>query len=155
MEYKLQLTQGKCTVVDAKTYKWACKHKWYAVNWKGSFYAGRRDGKTFLSLHRAILKAEKGVMVDHINGDTLDNRISNLRLCNNTQNQRNQKLNKANSSGYKGVSWHKTNKRWMARIKISGKLKYLGYFEFVEDAAKAYDVAAKEHFGEFANLNFK
>ena len=92
--------------------------------------------------------------VDHINGNPLDNRKSNLRICTNAENQRNRGVNKNNTSGYKGVCWAKQNKKWKARIKHNGKLIHLGYYKDKEEAARAYDKKAKELHGEYAYLNF-
>jgi len=92
--------------------------------------------------------------LDHINHIKDDNRIENLRDVTNSQNHMNRSIQTGRTSQYKGVSWHKRDQKWMAQIKINGKKKYLGYFTIEEDAAKAYDKAALEHFGEYANLNF-
>lgn len=154
LPYQIKLTKGKYTIVDADTYEWASKLKWYASNWKTGFYATRRKGKNNTSLHREIMQAPKGLMVDHINGDTLDNRKCNLRLCSNKENQRNQKLQLRSTSGYKGVHWHKCNDKWIVNIKVDGKLIHLGYFTDVIEGAKAYDKAALFYFGSFANINF-
>jgi hypothetical protein len=92
---------------------------------------------------------------DHINGNGLDNRKCNLRTCSNTNNQRNSKLRADNTSGYKGVSWTKNKNKWIVHIKVEKKQIYLGVYTCLIAAAKAYDRAAKEHFGEYANTNFK
>lgn len=87
--------------------------------------------------------------IDHINGVTIDNRISNLREATNAQNCLNRKAYQNNTSGYKGVHWHKASSRWVANIQVGKKRKHLGYFEVKEEAAKAYDKASKELHGEF------
>jgi HNH endonuclease/AP2 domain len=156
VEFKIiKLTQDQYTIVDADTFVWASKYKWHAAFWKNGFYANRRNGKGHIPLHREILNAPTGSIVDHINGDTLDNRKENLRLCTSTENTRNQRLVKRNTSGYKGVSWHKHQKKWIVRIRVNRKLIHLGYYKELIAAAKAYDVAARFYFKEFANLNFK
>jgi hypothetical protein len=91
--------------------------------------------------------------IDHINGDGLDNRRENLRICNHQQNSGNQGP-RGGSSRFKGVCWHKNHRIWAAFIGIDFKQKHLGHFHTEEEAARAYDVAALEHFGEFAKLNF-
>ncbi len=93
-------------------------------------------------------------LVDHINGDGLDNRRSNLRPATPSQNLQNTRRPVSNSSGYKGVGFHKASGRWRAYIGIQGRQTSLGYHESPEAAARAYDAAAIEHFGEFARLNF-
>lgn len=111
----------------------------------------------FVYLHRFLVGASKGSHVDHKDGDKLNNRRKNLRHTSPSKNQGNRKVrNKNNTSGYRGVmfsrdSWRKS--RWRAVIKVNYKSKHLGYFKTLEEAALAYNKAAKEHFGEFAVLN--
>lgn len=139
--------------VDDEDHDRLAKHKWYL---RKDGYAGRNehpDGKTkTILLHRAVLDAPAGMQVDHIDGDKLNNRRSNLRLVTPAQNQYNRRPSDG-SSRYKGVSWHKRHTRWTAYIKIDGKQHYLGFFENEIDAAVAYDMAALEHFGEYARPN--
>lgn len=90
--------------------------------------------------------------VDHINSNTVDNRWANLRLATSSQNQMNVLMWSSNTSGYKGVSWHKGEGRWRACIRVKGKRKYLGYFDTAEQGYAAYCEAAKLHHGEFARL---
>lgn len=106
-------------------------------------------------LHRAVVGATRGQIVDHINGDTLDNRRANLRICSSLENTRNaRKRGGGTSSIYKGVSWWKNISKWGAYIRVKGKLVILGYFDDEVLAAKAYDKAALETFGRFSRLNF-
>jgi hypothetical protein len=93
--------------------------------------------------------------VDHINRNPTDNRLCNLRLCNKTQNNGNAKLRKDNISGYRGVSWIEARNVWIARIRANGRNIYLGTFRTPEAAARAYDNAAYDYFGEFAATNFE
>lgn len=104
-------------------------------------------------MHRLIMNAQNGQMIDHINGNVLDNRKENLRLCNKSTNAMNCKVHKHNTSGYKGVAWHKQMKKWRAYIVINDKQKSLGLYKTKEEAAKAYNKAALELFGEFAKVN--
>jgi hypothetical protein len=107
-------------------------------------------------LHRLIVNCPKDVVVDHINGDTLDNRKSNLRICTKLQNQYNQKKHKGKRhSRYKGVTFRKNlkSKPWEAFVYKDGKSKRLGYFATEKEAALAYNNAAKDAYGEFARLN--
>lgn len=88
--------------------------------------------------------------VDHINGNRSDNRINNLRLATNSQNQGNRSINCNSQSGHKGVQWSKQKRKWKAVIQISGERKFLGLFDTVEDAGHAYRRAAKSYFGEYS-----
>ena len=106
-----------------------------------------------LYLHRLVIDAKKGEYVDHINGDTLDNRRCNLRICTNSENLRNSKTRIDNTSGYKGVSYKKERKKYIAYININKKRIFLGYYNSKIDAAKAYNIGAKKYHGEFARLN--
>lgn len=105
-------------------------------------------------LHRVIMNAPPGVQVDHINGDTLDNRRCNLRLCTHKENGHNRKL-QGGTSKFKGVTWHKRDRKWQAGIRHNGKQIHLGYFNDDVEAARAYDRAARKYFGEFARVNFQ
>lgn len=88
--------------------------------------------------------------LDHSNRVRHDNRIENLRLATRSQNAANRSIQSSSTTGVKGVRWHKRDKRWEARIEIGGHRKHLGQFTRIEDAAEAYRVAAKQHFGDFA-----
>ena len=93
--------------------------------------------------------------IDHINGIRNDNRISNLRLANQSQNTANSYLSKSNTSGYKGVVWRKELNKWEAQIGVNYKCIKLGKFDLIEDAAKAYSNAANKYFDVFANTGIK
>ena len=98
------------------------------------------------------MRAPAGLDVDHIDGDGLNNRRSNLRACTHTENGRNRKLSKNNTSGLKGVNAREAGK-WQAMIKTSGRILHLGVFDSKMEAAKAYDAAALRLYGEFARTN--
>lgn len=108
--------------------------------------------------HRAIWAVVHGkcpdMHIDHIDGDKLNNRIENLRICTHNQNQHNQGIRSSNKSGYKGVSWMKSAKKWQAQICCNSKVTHLGLYTNKIEAAKAYDEAAKKLHGDFAWLNF-
>ena len=101
-------------------------------------------------MHRVILNAPPGREVDHINRNGLDNRRSNLRLATHAQNE----ANKPPRGEYKGAYWCKKSGRWRASIRVDGRLRHMGRFATREEAARVYDDAALEAFGEFAYLNF-
>ena len=94
------------------------------------------------------------IQVDHIDGDGLNCQDENMRLCTQTENSRNSKIQVNNSSGYNGVNWESNSKKWKAQIAINKKQTHLGLFLSAIDAARAYDEAAKKYYGEFAKLNF-
>jgi hypothetical protein len=157
---EIPLTKGKVAIVDDKDYEWLSQYNWcYSTGGTPPHrgYASRgvfRGGKnTMTFMHREIMNTPKGMQTDHINGDPLDNRRENLRICNASQNKANVGLIRINTSGYKGVSWMKEKKKWRAFIG-GGKFHHIGLFVDPREAARAYDSAAKELFGEFALLNF-
>jgi hypothetical protein len=111
-----------------------------------------RHGRHIL-MHRLILDAPAGAMVDHINGDGLDNRRANIRVCSARENRQNSRRKLSNVCGFKGVSPSKS--KWMARINTEAGQTYLGVFDRPEDAALAYDQAALRIYGQYARLNFQ
>jgi hypothetical protein len=156
----IQLTQGKYALVDDADYEWLSQWLWFADSNGRHWYAVRNlrsasDGKRgIVSMHREILDIAPQLVVDHINGDGLDNRRCNLRPATPGENLCNRGATKSNKSGYKGIEMDKRNSRWRAVIRMNGIRKRLGVFDTAEDAARAYDAAAKELHGEFAWLNF-
>ena len=158
---RIALTQGKYAIVDPDDFERLNKHKWFAIKNANTFYARRtkRAGKKYVSImmHRQILHSPDHLVVDHINHNGLDNRKANLRLATRSQNNFNRLIikRKGSSSKYKGVSWNKDSKKWLARIHVNGRYEFLGSFKDEIQAAKAYDKAAKKYHGEFASLNFK
>lgn len=115
---------------------------------------GLKESKPLTHL---IMNPPRGMVVDHINGNTLDNRRCNLRVCTHAENARNNTLIKTTTTGYKGVHCAKANgskKPWRSRIKYNYKEIQLGTFDTKQEAAEAYDIAALKYFGEFAKLNF-
>lgn len=150
---EIPLTQGRVATVDAIDAD-LIDILWHVLTWGHSSYAYCYLDKLNKPMHRLILARELGrellpkEFVDHINGDGLDNRRINLRIATHQQNIRNQRLSKANTSGYKGVS--KRNKRWGSCISVDGKTIHLGRFDTPEEAHEAYCQAARKYFGEFA-----
>ncbi len=103
-------------------------------------------------MHNLIINTPDGMEADHINGNTLDNRRSNLRICTRGQNQRNRRGNLNGTSKYKGVSFKNENKKWVAQIGFK-KNMFIGYYKTEIEAALAYNEAAKKYHGKFARLN--
>ena len=130
------------------------EHKWYAAKIGERFYAQRQDKGGTIKMHSEILDVPPGMVGDHKNHNTLDNRKSNVRICTPAQNNYNRLPQAAGTSRYKGVYWHKDNCRWEAKIGHNGLAIHIGYYDYEADAAIAYDDMAIELFGEFACLNF-
>ena len=157
MAKEIPLTRGQFAIVDDEDYIWLNQWKWCAIKREYTWYAERRELKSIsgkiLRMHRVIIGARAGELVDHINGNGLDNRRTNIRICTHSQNLMNSSNKKNCSSKFKGVYWHKKGRKWAAQIQMRGSYKYLGLFSSEIDAAIAYNNAAIENFGEFARLN--
>lgn len=144
---EIQLTKGMVALVDADDYEWLVQWPWHADRSKGGrFYACRSRSKKprRIRMHLEILKPAPGMLVDHINRNSLDNRKSNLRLASRKQNVWNSKT--PSVSGYKGV--RRIGQKWVSYIS-------LGTFDTAEEAAKEYDRVAKILRGEFAYTNYQ
>ncbi len=153
------LTQGKIALVDEEDFEYINQWKWcyrqgYAIRGE---YLGRVEGKSktkTISMHRLINSTANGLDTDHINGDKLDNRRSNLRSCEHRLNTQNRlKGSKITASKYKGVSWISARNAWQAYIRVNYKHWYLGLYDKEADAANAYNKVAHFMFGEYAALN--
>jgi len=145
----IQLTRNKVALVDDKDFEWLSRWKWQC-NAGGYAYRGEKQKHVFM--HREILNPPDNMICDHINGNTLDNRRSNLRICTRYENSLNLNMKKNNKSGFRGVYWNKKDRRWRASIQSREKI-YLGNYETPEEAARVYNEAAKKYHGEFARLN--
>lgn len=153
----ISLTRGKQALVDNEDFEELSKYSWQANKF---FRVSRRtsgkrcDERHYISMHRYIMGVtDPKVLIDHIDGNTLNNQRSNLRISTNSQNQQNRRKQLKCSSKYKGVSLDKRKEKWSSYIRINKKLKFLGYFHSETEAAQAYNEAAKKYFGEFAKLN--
>lgn len=157
---EIPLTRGLVALVDIEDYDLLVQYKWLGTPHGSTAYAKRTayvtvDGRKKPydeHMHRVVMKLPNGngLFVDHINGDGLDNRKSNLRVCTHSQNVMNQKRRNDNTSGYKGVSWN--SGAWVATISINRKQTCIGRFPTPAEAYEAYCKAAKEHHGEFARM---
>lgn len=166
---KISLSQNQITYIDnidsdLNNYTWSA----FKGQTNNTYYALRHLGiwpnRKTLYIHIIIMERMlgrslvKGELVDHKDGNGLNNLRNNLRLVSNSLNQANRKIDKDNTSGYKGVSLFKRDSLWRSRIKVNNKDIHLAYFTYTEqgkiEAAKMYDRAALYFFGEFASLNF-
>lgn len=147
----IPLTNGGAMRVDRDVYYSLIPYAWRRIRRRGTYYAEACvNGHTVLA-HRLLMNPPAGFVVDHINGDGLDNRRENMRVCTQGENARN-RVGVGKGSPFKGVSFR--DGKWRARITVNRRGIALGRFVTEEDAARAYDVAALAHFGAFAKLNF-
>lgn len=144
---EVQLNRGFVALVDDEDFDKVSALKWY----ESSGYGWHKGRKMYTSMHRFIMQAEKGVEVDHVDGNRLNNQRSNLRLCTPSQNRCNT-LRKVGVSEYKGVSFDKVNQKWRAKIKVQGKHYSIGRYTTELEARDAYIAKAKELHGEFAKF---
>ena len=161
-----KLARGRVTLIDDEDYELVLGYRWrvmenradqaYVVTYKKLHDRGGRDkrgrGINNYPMHTLLTGFR---LVDHRNGDTLDNRRSNLREATYSQNAMNRRANQGSRTGFKGVNWSgERTQRWQVRIMKEGKRHFIGNFDTPEEGAFAYDIAARELHGEFARLNF-
>jgi hypothetical protein len=153
----IPLNKTQNTLIDAEDIEIVSAYVWHLrkVGKNPIFYAFAKVNGKDVGMHNLLMKPPKGFEVDHINHDGLDNRRKhNLRICTKSQNIANSRIHISNkSSKFKGVSFDKKSKKWAAYIRINYKQIHIGYFANENEAARAYDIKAKEIFGNFAFTN--
>ena len=159
---EISLTQGKIAFVDDDDYEAVSQYRWHAhrvrpgLTWYAVTNKPRSQGKGTIRMHILLMGIDpEGRQIDHKNGDGCDNRRSNLRWATYVEQRRNSGLGCRNTTGFKGVSFDKTRGKYEAKTKTDGRFLHLGRFATAEEAARAYDRAAREHFGEYARTNFE
>jgi hypothetical protein len=153
---EIKLTQGKIALVDDDDFEWLNQWKWHYSKTKTSSCVRRSVWKNpDERMHRLImgLKSSDKREVDHINGNPLDNRRENLRICNKAQNQWNAKIRKDNKTGFRGVRYRPEIDKYISQIKLNKQCYYLGCYSNKIDAAIAYNNFAIKHRGSFAKIN--
>lgn len=154
---QIELTRGQVALVDDEDYDVLMQWSWYAYPTCGLWYAirGTRKGGGYknIRMHRFVMNVPDDMQVDHIDRNGLNNQKDNLRICTKAENLKNKNLYKSNKTGYRGVQKTKYNS-YKAAIRLHGTIVHLGTFKSAEEAARAYDAAAFENFGSYANLNF-
>lgn len=155
---KIKITKGFYSLIDEEDFLRVSKFKWSASVYKNNFYAitdiyqKNKKKKIRTGMHRFLMNFPKNKDVDHINGNGLDNRKINLRVCSRSQNSMNRDKSSLNKSGYKGVSWCKAMNSWQACISFNRKTIYLGCYSTPKKAHEIYSIAAKKYYGEFAYI---
>jgi len=153
----IKLTQGKFAIVDDDMFEFLNQWKWYfdthGYAARRQYIIGKKGKSKKLYIHRVIMNNPKNMKVDHINGDKLDCRKENLRVCSHSLNLANRGKTIKNTSGFKGVGFRKDRNKWRAYIKVDYKYIHLGDFSNVSEAAIAYNKASEKYFGEFGYQN--
>lgn len=157
---RLSLVNGGHALISVSDWELASQHPWRSVRTS----QGKRRSKVYimaddvqtLYLHRLIMNPRIGQTVDHIDGDPFDNRREKLRIATRQENARNRHPSTfaRGTSKYRGVSWEKRKRKWLAAIYVNGRQIYLGIHATAEEAARAYDAASLEHYGRFGTRNF-
>ena len=157
MRYKIiSGSKNEKIKVDKEDFELVSKYNWNCYSGYALTFNRRKENNYKLkskSMHRLILQPKGKEQIDHINGNRLDNRKHNLRICTVQQNSCNRKKAKNSNSKYLGVTFHKRDNRWQAQIRTNKKRIYLGYFITEKEAAEAYNDAAIKYHKEFAKIN--
>jgi hypothetical protein len=157
---RIKLTRGKYAIVDVEDferlnkYKWHCTHCGYAKTAVPN-KSDKGPRQIPVSMHKLICPAPDGMIIDHINRNSLDNRKANLRAATQKQNVWNRKFKRTKGrTRYNGIRWDKNKEKWQVRLTINGRRESFGYYADEIEAAKAFDRVAKKYRGEYAFLNF-
>ena len=148
----IKTKKGEEIIVDDSDYEWLSKFKWCI----GDRYAMRTSyangDKVTILMHREIMNTPKGYNTDHINGNKLDNRRCNLRICTHAENMKNRRTRLNVTTGVQGIHKREANKKkpFVACIQVNRRQIYLGYFATIKEAQQAYIAASIEHFGAFS-----
>lgn len=149
----IKLSNDMELLIDNEDYELIKEYNWYFSDRYVKANLLKNNKYTTITISRIIMKVNNLQVVDHINGNTLDNQKCNLRICSLKENARNKRKLKLKTSKYKGVHWSKNTNKWRATIQINGKNKHLGLFKNEKEAANTYNNAAIKYYGEFACLN--
>ena len=149
----IPLTDGKASIVDDEDYEFLTQWKWHHNQNRAVRRLAAKFGRKVVLMHRIILNAPDDLLVDHIDGNGLNNQKINLRICNKAQNAQNQRIGSRNKTGVKGAFFCLRSKKYQAVIIANRKTHLLGLFDLLEDAKKAYNDAAPIFHGEFARPN--
>ena len=154
----IPLSQGYEAMIDVDDIKIVDDKNWSATVTPHTVYAHgrmkRMDGTLRrISIHREIMGNPVGMEVDHISGNALDNRRENLRILTHSDNVKNARIRNDNTSGYKGVMWHKATQKWLSKIQINGKRIHLGLFDTPAKAHAAYCEASARLHGDFGRTS--
>jgi len=150
----IKLTKGMEAIIDDDDFDLVNAFKWH-FSTRGYAHSTDRSGikRRCLKMHRLIMNAPAGMDIDHINGNKLDNRRCNLRICTRSENMFNRPKNRLNKSGYKGVCWSNYLGKWKSSISCNGVVYHIGVFDDPKVAYDAYCAKAKELHGEFAFMS--
>jgi hypothetical protein len=158
---RVMLPNSEPAIIDAadahlaEGQPWRLNRSGYVAYCRHTPWVNGKRTSGWIFLHRVIAGTPDGLTTDHADGDTLNNRRANLRIVTNSQNAKNKRTRgRAKTSRYKGVNWYAARGQWTARVTSDYRGYHLGYFDSEEQAARAYDEAAKRHHGEYAALNF-